>query len=58
MVRMFLLQAIFSEGDTFYGLPERSAAIVSESATALHELLTRPGEAPMMAAFTATRVRE
>ncbi|MCW8807988.1 MAG: hypothetical protein OQK79_07735 [Rhodanobacter sp.] len=55
---MFLLQAIFSEGDTFYGLPERSAAIVSESATALHELLTRPGEAPMMAAFTATRVRE
>lgn len=55
---MFSLQTIFGKGDTFYTLLEQSAAIVSESATALHELLARPGEAPMMAAFTATRVRE
>lgn len=55
---MFSLQTIFGKGDTFYGLLEQSAATVCESATALHQLLTRPAEGAVMAAFTATRARE
>ncbi|MEP7184570.1 MAG: pit accessory protein [Rhodanobacter sp.] len=55
---MFSLQTIFGKGDKFYGLLEQSAATVSESAKALHELLTRPEKGSVMAAFTATRARE
>jgi Phosphate transport regulator (distant homolog of PhoU) len=55
---MFSLQTIFGKGDKFYGLLEQSAATVCESAKALHELLTRPGDGAVMAAFTATRARE
>ncbi|AGG90188.1 MULTISPECIES: DUF47 domain-containing protein [Rhodanobacter] len=55
---MFSLQTIFGKGDKFYGLLEQSAATVSESAKALHELLTQPDRGPVMAAFTATRARE
>ncbi|MBQ4856451.1 pit accessory protein [Rhodanobacter sp. B2A1Ga4] len=55
---MFSLQTIFGKGDKFYGLLEQSAATVSESARALHELLTQPDRGPVMAAFTATRARE
>ncbi|MDW2983252.1 MAG: pit accessory protein [Rhodanobacter sp.] len=55
---MFSLQTIFGKGDKFYGLLEQSAATVSESAKALHELLTQPDKGPVMAAFTATRARE
>lgn len=55
---MFSLQTIFGKGDKFYGLLEQSAATVCESAGALHDLLTRPGQGSVMAAFTATRARE
>ncbi|NMW24088.1 DUF47 domain-containing protein [Rhodanobacter soli] len=55
---MFSLQTIFGKGDKFYGLLEQSAATVCESAKALHELLTRPDQGAVMAAFTATRARE
>ena len=55
---MFSLQTIFGKGDKFYGLLEQSAATVCESAKALHELLSRPGDGAVMAAFTATRARE
>ena len=55
---MFSLQTIFGKGDKFYGLLEQSAATVSESAKALHELLTQPDRGAVMAAFTASRVRE
>jgi len=55
---MFSLQTIFGKGDKFYGLLEQSAATVSESARALHELLTQPDQGQVMAAFTATRARE
>jgi len=55
---MFSLQTIFGKGDKFYGLLEQSAATVCESAKALHELLTRPDQGAVMAAFTATRTRE
>jgi uncharacterized protein Yka (UPF0111/DUF47 family) len=56
---MFSLQTIFGKGDKFYGLLEQSAATAHESARALQELLTKPHESTMMmAAFTATRMRE
>jgi uncharacterized protein Yka (UPF0111/DUF47 family) len=55
---MFSLQTIFGKGDKFYGLLEQSAATVCASARALHELLSMPGQAAVMAAFTATRARE
>ncbi|MFC5524715.1 DUF47 domain-containing protein [Rhodanobacter ginsengisoli] len=55
---MFSLQTIFGKGDKFYGLLEQSAATVCDSAKALHELLSTPGQAAVMAAFTATRARE
>lgn len=55
---MFSLQTIFGKGDKFYGLLEQSAATVCESARALHELLSKPGQGPVMAAFAATRARE
>ncbi len=55
---MFSLQTIFGKGDKFYGLLEQSAATVSESAKALHELLTQPDHGAVMAAFTASRARE
>ena len=55
---MFSLQTIFGKGDKFYGLLEQSAATVSESAKALHDLLSKPDKASVMAAFTATRARE
>jgi uncharacterized protein Yka (UPF0111/DUF47 family) len=55
---MFSLQTIFGKGDKFYGLLEQSAATVCESAKALHELLSHPGQGSVMAAFTATRARE
>jgi hypothetical protein len=56
---MFSLQTIFGKGDKFYGLLEQSAATAHESAKALQELLTKPHESTMMmAAFTATRMRE
>jgi uncharacterized protein len=58
MASMFSLQTIFGKGDKFYGLLEQSAATVSESAKALHELLTQPDQGAVMAAFTATRARE
>jgi uncharacterized protein len=58
MASMFSLQTIFGKGDKFYGLLEQSAATVCESAKALHELLTRPDQGAVMAAFTATRARE
>lgn len=55
---MFSLQTIFGKGDKFYGLLEQSAATVSESAKALHDLVTRPEKGSVMAAFTSTRARE
>ena len=55
---MFSLQTIFGKGDKFYGLLEQSAATVCESAKALHELLSKPGQGSVMAGFTATRARE
>ncbi|KRE84978.1 pit accessory protein [Rhodanobacter sp. Soil772] len=55
---MFSLQTIFGKGDKFYGLLEQSAATATESARALHELLTQPDQGSVMAAFTATRARE
>ncbi len=55
---MFSLQTIFGKGDKFYGLLEQSAATVCDSARALHELLGTPGQAAVMAVFTATRARE
>jgi uncharacterized protein Yka (UPF0111/DUF47 family) len=58
MASMFSLQTIFGKGDKFYGLLEQSAATASESAKALHELLTQPDNGSVMAAFTATRARE
>jgi uncharacterized protein Yka (UPF0111/DUF47 family) len=58
MASMFSLQTIFGKGDKFYGLLEQSAATISESAKALHELLSKPDKAAVMAAFSATRARE
>src|SRR5678815_2791748 len=58
MASMFSLQTIFGKGDKFYGLLEQSAATASESAKALHELLTQPDQGAVMAAFTDTRARE
>jgi uncharacterized protein Yka (UPF0111/DUF47 family) len=58
MASMFSLQTIFGKGDKFYGLLEQSAATISESAKALHDLLSKPDKAMVMAAFTATRARE
>ncbi|MFA6228808.1 MAG: pit accessory protein [Rhodanobacter sp.] len=55
---MFSLQAIFGKGDKFYGLLEQSAATACESANALHDLLTKPDQGPVMAPFTATWARE
>jgi len=55
---MFSLQTIFGKGDKFYGLLEQSADAARESAKALHELVTRPDHAPIMAAFAAARARE
>lgn len=55
---MFSLQTIFGKGDKFYGLLEQSAATACESANALHDLLTKPDQGPVMAPFTATRARE
>jgi uncharacterized protein Yka (UPF0111/DUF47 family) len=54
---MFSLQTIFGKGDKFYGLLEQSAATVSDSAKALHELLTKPEKGAVMAAFVASRAR-
>lgn len=55
---MFSLQTIFGKGDKFYGLLEQSAATACESAQALHDLLTKPDQGAVMAAFAATRTRE
>ncbi|TAL74788.1 MAG: pit accessory protein [Rhodanobacter sp.] len=55
---MFSLQTIFGKGDKFYGLLEQSAAVAHESAQALHGMTTQPDQAPLMAAFAATRARE
>src|ERR1700744_3480488 len=55
---MFSLQTIFGKGDKFYGLLEQSADAARESAKALHELVTQPDRAPIMAAFAAARARE
>ncbi|GLQ92257.1 DUF47 domain-containing protein [Dyella acidisoli] len=55
---MFSLQTIFGKGDKFYGLLEQSAEAARESAKALHELVSQPDHAPVMAAFAATRSRE
>jgi uncharacterized protein Yka (UPF0111/DUF47 family) len=55
---MFSLQTIFGKGDKFYGLLEQSAEAARESAKALHELVTQPDRAPIMAAFAAARARE
>lgn len=55
---MFSLQTIFGKGDKFYGLLEQSAGAAHESAQALHGLVTQPDQAPIMAAFAATRARE
>ncbi len=55
---MFSLQTMFGKGDRFYGLLEQSAEAVRESATALHELVTHPDTAPVMASFNASRARE
>jgi uncharacterized protein len=57
-LRMFSLQTIFGKGDKFYGLLEQSADAARESAKALHELVTQPDRAPIMAAFAAARQRE
>lgn len=55
---MFSLQTIFGKGDRFYGLLEQSAEAAHESAQALHGMVTQPDQAPIMAAFAATRARE
>ena len=55
---MFSLQTIFGKGDKFYGLLEQSASAASESAQALHDLLTKPDQGSVMARFAATRARE
>ena len=55
---MFSLQTIFGKGDKFYGLLEQSSEAASESAKALHALVTGADHAPVMAAFAATRARE
>ena len=54
---MFSLQTIFGKGDKFYGLLEQSAATVSDSAKALHEMLAQPGHGSLMAPFTVARTR-
>src|SRR6185437_725884 len=58
MASMFSLQTIFGKGDKFYGLLEQSASAASESAQALHDLLTKPDQGSVMARFAATRARE
>jgi uncharacterized protein Yka (UPF0111/DUF47 family) len=58
MASMFSLQTIFGKGDKFYGLLEQSATAASESAQALHDLLTKPDQGAVMARFAATRARE
>jgi uncharacterized protein len=58
LIRMFSLQTIFGKGDKFYGLLEQSADAARESAKALHELVTQPDRAPIMAAFASARARE
>ncbi|MEO5812200.1 MAG: pit accessory protein [Rhodanobacter sp.] len=55
---MFSLQTMFGKGDKFYGLLEQSAAAACESANALLELLNHNGDGPLLASFTASRVRE
>ncbi len=55
---MFSLQTIFGKGDKFYGLLEQSAAAACDSANDLLALLSHNGEGPLMASFTANRVRE
>ena len=55
---MFSLQTIFGKGDKFYGLLEQSAEAARDSARALHELVSQPDRAPVMANFTAARARE
>lgn len=55
---MFSLQTIFGKGDKFYGLLEQSAAVACGSANELLALLNHNGEGPLMASFTASRVRE
>lgn len=55
---MFSLQTIFGKGDRFYGLLEQSAEATRESAKALHELVSLPDHAPVMAVFAAARQRE
>ncbi|MEO7065343.1 MAG: pit accessory protein [Rhodanobacter sp.] len=52
---MFSLQTIFGKGDKFYGLLEQSAATVSDSAKALHEMLANPGQGSVMAPFAVAR---
>jgi uncharacterized protein Yka (UPF0111/DUF47 family) len=56
--RMFSLQTIFGKGDKFYGLLEQSAEAARDSAKALHELVSQPDRAPVMANFAAARARE
>lgn len=55
---MFSLQTIFGKGDKFYGLLEQSAEAASESAKALHALVSGADHAPVIAAFASTRARE
>ncbi len=55
---MFSLQTMFGKGDKFYGLLEQSAAAACDSANAMQALLNHDGEGPLMASFTASRVRE
>lgn len=55
---MFSLQTIFGKGDKFYGLLEQNAGAACDSANALQALLNHNGEGPLMASFTASRVRE
>jgi uncharacterized protein Yka (UPF0111/DUF47 family) len=55
---MFSLQTIFGKGDKFYGLLEQSAEAARDSAKALHELVSQPDRAPVMANFAAARARE
>jgi len=55
---MFSLQAMFGKGDRFYDLLGQSARVACDSANALQSLLSRTGEPPLMASFTASHTRE
>lgn len=55
---MFSLQAMFGKGERFYDLLEQSAMAACESADALSDLLANGTDAPLMAAFNASHVRE